>query len=178
MKNVKLFIIRDKLYEFEENFIKKDKKKPMENLTLLWELKIMYFMIHMIYIKKFQNKYPILMHKIYWEKLMVLFKSYDSIYYFDSVKLDLNANMLLSEKHAYNIIVFRSEYFSDHMYVCKNTWFDWNKTATLSVYDFKEFCNENNKTKTPLFNIEVSKSENVLEYCENNKKISSFRYTL
>ena len=172
MKNGKLFIIRDKLYEFEEDSIEKGPKRTSGKLDSF--MRIQNYVLPDPYnsYKKVTKEISYFNAKDIFEAIdgKVLFKSYDSIYYFDSVKLDSNAKMLFSEENAYDIIVFQSEYYSDHMYVCKNTWLNRNKTANLSIYDFKEFCNENNKTKKPLFNIEVSKSENILGYCEYNKR--------
>lgn len=99
----------------------------------------------------------------------ILIKSRDDVVCLDSVKLDALPTTLFSSG-GWEIICFQSEYYTEHIYVCKNTYKGQDKSGSLSVYDIKDFCNENNKNKTPLFDIEVSKSENILGYCEYNEK--------
>ena len=171
LKNGKVFVIRDKLYEFIGDSIQKGQIRTSEKLDSY--MKTQNYVLPDPYnqYKKIQKEVRYFNGTDIFEAIdgKILFKLYTDIKCFDSVKLDAKSTTLLSEE-GWDILCFQSQYYTDHIYVCKNTYLDRMKTSNLSVYDIKEFCNENNKTKNPLFNIEVSKSENVLGYCEYNEK--------
>ena len=171
LKNGKVFVIRDKLYEFIGDSIQKGPIRTSEKLDSYMKTQNYALPDPYNQYKKIQKEVRYFNGTDIFEAIdgKILFKLYTDIKCFDSVKLDAKSTTLLSEE-GWDILCFQSQYYTDHIYVCKNTYLDRMKTSKLSVYDIKEFCNENNKTKTPLFNIEVSKSENVLGYCEYNEK--------
>lgn len=173
LKNGKIFVIRDKLYEFEGDAIEKGPIKTSEKLNSCMKDQNYILPDQFNHYKTITKQLFYFNGKDFFEAIdgKILFKTYTNIDFFDSIKLDVNPTTLLSED-AYDIICFQSEYYIDHIYVCKNTYSyaERKKAASLSVYDIKDFCDEKNKNKTPLFSIEVSKSENILGYCEYNEK--------
>ena len=171
LKNGEVFVIRDKLYLFEGDSIEKGPIKSSE--------KVNNYMRDQNYkLPDPYNEYKTITKQLFYfdgkdffEAIngKILFESSDDVVSFDSVKLDAKPITLFSSG-GWKIICFQSEYYTEHIYVCKNTYKDRMKSGRLLVYDIKDFCNENNKNKTPLFDIEVSKSENILGYCEYNEK--------
>ena len=86
----------------------------------------------------------------------------------DSNTLDINFPTLLSSKDSWTYdIIFQSEFYPDYLYICKNLHTYEKKCSELSVYDINDFCN---KKINCLFTIKVSNSENILAYCEYDKK--------
>ena len=171
LKNGKVFVIRDKLYEFEGDDIEKGPIKNSEKLNSCMKEQNYILPDQLKKYKKITKQLFYFNGKDFFEANngKIMFTCYTNVDYFDSIKLDANPKTLLSE-NAFNIICFQSEYYKEHIYVCKNTFLDNKKTASLSIYDINQFCDETKKNKTPLFSIVVSKSENVLGYCEYNEK--------
>lgn len=174
LKNGNIFVIRDKLYEFEGESINEGPKR-ISKMIKEGNLKIKPIIFPDPIIPKKKITKEIV--KYFCEnileavegKLLFTLESNHFVYYLDSVNLDPNEKILLKEEGKLDIL-FQSEFYPDNLYICKNQRDVYYRSAELSVYDIKDFCKEIKEKKNPIFSIKVSKSENICGYCEYNKK--------
>ena len=174
LKNGNIFVIRDKLYEFEGENINEGPKR-ISNKIKEGHLNIKPIIFPDPIIPKKRITKEIVTY--FCENMMeavegkLLFTSGQNhlVYYLDSLNLDPNEKILLKEEGNLDIL-FQSELYSDNLYICKNQRDVYVRCAELLVYDIKDFCNEIKEKKSPIFSIKVSNSENICGYCEYNKK--------
>lgn len=177
LKNGNILAIRDKYYEFDEESINDGPKRSSENIRYSeTSTSIKEFLDPGSIKKNIINKnliqfiYNVLIEAVDG-KVLLSRRSGTVILGLDSVKLDENLITLL-EDDWYLDIIFPSELYPEHLYICKNRRRP-NRCSELDVYDIKEFCNEKKKNCL-IYNMKISESQNIYGFCEYDKKYLLF----
>ena len=172
LKNGNILAIYNKLYEFEGESIKNGPKRSSEEFPMTETYQdFIYFKDPFEPKKRIQKTRKIFNYKQIMEAIddKVLYVQWRSIIKcIDSNTLDINFTTLLSPEESWEYdIIFKSEFYPDYLYICKNLHTYEKQCSELSVYDINDFCN--NKINC-LFTIKVSNSVTIFAYCEYDKK--------
>ena len=177
LKNGNILATRDKFYEFDGESINDGPKRSSGNIRYSETFtSIKEFLdpgsIQKTIIKKnlIQFVYNTLIEAVDG-KVLFSKRSGTDILGLDSEKLDENLTTLL-EDDWYLDIIFPSELYPEHLYICKNQRRPI-RCSELDVYDIKEFCNEKKKNAL-IYKMKISESENIYGCCEYDKKYLLF----